>query len=302
MTSSAGIQTLSLHDVGKESIATSSEIYIPPIRNSEHPQQPTFLLLPFWGGTAETYTHIQQDLISRCPNNASIAVSYRGTGKAFSTNTPDADPAWHSIKALAEDLLRFLESPELAEMVDLSGLIVGAHSMSAKVTLKLASMIAKDEKSSTLYIRAVLLMAPAPPSSLVLPDEVRKGQLTAYDSVENARWTVRNVLTSTQLDEGVIEELVQDCVRMSEGAKTGWIEVGMAESLEMDLKVLTNERALLRGMPVRVLAAVVDKVEILEIVENETVASLRSYGFDIGLRKLEGCGHLVPVERPDAVV
>ena len=52
-------------------------------------------------------------------------------------------------------------------------------------------------------------------------------------------------------------------------------------------------------MPIRLLGGVQDKVEVLEITKDENFTRLRSYGYAIVLRRLESCGNLVPVERPD---
>ena len=173
--------------------------------------------------------------------------------------------------------------------------------MSAKVALRLAGMIPESE---CLGVRSLLLLSPAPPLPLTLPPEVRSGQLTAYDSVENAKWTIENVLSATVLDDRTVTQLVEDCVGMSDGAKRGWIEIGMVESMAAVVMGMRDDVASekMRTVPVRVLAGARDKVETLQRVESETVATLRAGGFEVTLLKLEGCGHLIPVEMPDVVV
>ena len=101
--------------------------------------------------------------------------------------------------------------------------------------------------------------------------------------------------------------LVEDCVGMSRGARRGWIEIGMAESLAAVVGMGDDDDdddayEKMRTVPVRVLAGARDKVETFERVESETVATLRAGGFEVTLMKLEGCGHLIPVEVPDVVV
>ena len=307
--SSTILKTISLSESGSSSSSSSSsitisaEVYVsrltdPKLLNNNNKSPSTFLLLPFWGGTAGTYSTVQRDLLRECPGNASIAVNYKGTGKAFlDIDSTDDDPTRHSTKMLAQDVLRLLQSAQLAEVVDVSNLIVCAHSMSAKVALQLASILSAED--SHLCLQSMLLLGPAPPLPLTLPPELRSGQLTAYDSVESATWAIQNVLASTELDDRSVGRLVEDCVRMSRGAKKGWIEVGMAESLET---MLRNASDNLRQVPIRVLAGAHDKVETFEKVKSETVAILRSYGLNVALIELENSGHLIPVERPDAVV
>ncbi|KAL8785063.1 MAG: hypothetical protein Q9195_008795 [Heterodermia aff. obscurata] len=269
-------------------ITIAASIHSPP---NPVPQQATFLLLPFWGGSAETYSSIQHNLRSKCPNNTSIAISYRGTGKA-STPT-DIDPAHHSIEALTTDLTRFLHSPELSNVADVSRLIICAHSMSAKIALRLACTL----DPGAVGVQSLLLLAPAPPGPLVLPPDVREGQLTAYESYDSALWTINNVLSHTRLDDSVTAPLAQSCVGMSPGAKKGWVELGMAESIT---HLLEEGR---RGVEVRVLAGARDQVETLERVREGTVGVLRACGWEgVGVRVLEGCGHLVPLERGGEVV
>ena len=286
----SAIKTVTLLEPEEESIALSAEVYVP---QESLPGLSTFLLLPYWGGTARTYSAIQGNLIKGCPSNASIAVSYKGTGKAFDRRTIDDDAARHSIGELAEDVLRFLQSPQLAEVLDVSSLIICAHSMSAKIGLQMISILPE-----AFTLRSTLLLAPAGPMPLTLPPDVRSGQLTAYDSIESATWTIKNVLAGSDLDEEAVEQLVEDSVGYSNGAKKGWIEIGMAECLVI---VLRDENERLRTAPIRVLAGAQDKVETYEKVETETVATLREWGLNVELTQLEDCGHLIPVEKPDAV-
>ncbi|KAI4152089.1 MAG: hypothetical protein LQ340_003115 [Diploschistes diacapsis] len=286
-------RTVLLPEAEGSRTAMSAEIYEPPEPKSQHS---TFLLLPFWGGSASTYSVVQHSLVAKYPHNASIAISYHGTGNASAADPSDDDAARHSIQALTNDLLRFLQSPELNQLADTSSLTICAHSMSAKVALRLASTLPPD---AGIRVHSLLLLGPAPPGPLVLPPDVRKGQLTAYDSVDSARWTIENVLAHSKLDDDAMAQLAANCVAMSPGAKKGWIEIGMAESLAELLEGAGAER---RTFPVRVLAGVCDRVETLERVEGETVARLREYGFDVALTRLEDCGHLVPLEKPEAVV
>ena len=150
-----------------------------------------------------------------------------------------------------------------------------------------------------IRVQSLLLLAPAPPTPLTLPSEVREQQLTAYDNAQNAKWTIENVLSSAALDEETVKSLVNDCVSMSEGAKRGWIEVGMLESVEEMLGAMGKEGKVVK---IKALAGKKDNVETLERVEGETVETLRGLGFEVGLRVLEGCGHLIPIERGEVVV
>ncbi|KAG7010156.1 hypothetical protein G7Y79_00001g004280 [Physcia stellaris] len=289
----SGFRTILLHESGTAQVATAAEIYEPP-RSGTRPA--TFLFLPFWGGSADTYSQIQRSLGSKCADNASIAISYRGTGKACLGDDSDNEPARHSIELLTADLLHFLRSPEVGQIANVSSLIICAHSMSAKIALRLACTL---DLNSGIRVQSLLLLAPAPPGPLVLPPEVRQGQLTAYESYDSAMWTIANILSYKQLDGSVAAQLADACASMSPGAKKGWIEIGMAESITDLIENVSVEK---RRFPVMVMAGRCDKVETMPRVEEETVAFLKHCGFEVRLVELEDCGHLIPLERPGAVV
>lgn len=74
------------------------------------------------------------------------------------------------------------------------------------------------------------MLGPAPVGPLVLSPDMQQQQLQAYQAEESAAWTIDNVLTAgpDKLGSDVVAELAKDCARMSPGAKSGWLEYGMA--------------------------------------------------------------------------
>jgi pimeloyl-ACP methyl ester carboxylesterase len=92
------------------------------------------VMLPFWGGFAKTYAKVQSALAKKCPQTASIAVSYRGTGAA-TNKALDVDHRQYAISTVAAELAKFLRSDAVTSLVDTTRLVLCGHSWSAKVSL-----------------------------------------------------------------------------------------------------------------------------------------------------------------------
>lgn len=255
-----------------------------------------------------------------------ISVSFRGWGLS-SPATPDV-PLAYSIGALAEDIIAILGQFQAEHLVPLGTdgageLVLCGHSMGAKVALKVAALLADVHSSrdhpSGPRLRALLLLAPAPPGPLVTPDEVRAQMLQAYDSADSVRQTVRIALAGSTVEDtsggwrrlesdGDMDMIVQDSLAGSEGAKRGWLEVAMGEDISGLLA--ENQRMRESELKLRVLVARGDRVETAERVEVETVNVLRALSIpDVKFRVLEPSmtpigemyGHLLPLEAPQHV-
>lgn len=171
--------------------------------------------------------------------------------------------------------------------------------MSAKVAYVLLSLLSQTSHELDLSLSALLLFGPAPIESLIFPPEMREQSLHAYDSVESARWTIENILSSRALDAVLIESFASDCAGMSQAAKDGWLYHGMGFDCSEYLSTIWEKW---QGLKVRVLVGSEDKVETVEKVREQTVQVLKAGGFDIEMDVVEGAGHLLPVEAIDEVV
>lgn len=249
---------------------------------------PTTVLLPFWGGNASTYASVLHHLAQQTPAPPALAISYAGTGSSPAP-VPDT-PTAHSIPALASNVLAVLRHEAIQDLLPSRKLVVCAHSMSAKVTWEVLRLLETSAPVLEIQVVGVLLLAPAPPRPFALPVEMRMQQIEAYRNSEAAEFVVKNVLTARGLDERVYGEVVKGCVGMSEGAKRGWLEVGMKWDCEEALEGLAKRP------PVRVLVGSCDKVESVDRVMTETVEVLRGKRFEVGASVVQGCGHLLPLE------
>lgn len=134
-------------------------------------------------------------------------------------------------------------------------------------------------------LKGLILVAPAPLRGLSLSPEMKAQQQAAYQSAEGVRFVLEHVLTAGPgaLSEEVVEQCVRDSMRGDEGARRAWPEYGAEE----DYGGLEGRV----GVPVLVLRGDRD-------FEREVVGEV---GGEWGWRNrvVEGCGHLIPLERPE---
>jgi 3-oxoadipate enol-lactonase len=251
-----------------------------------------------------------------------ISVSFRGWGLS-SRAVPDV-PQAYSVGPFAEDILALLDHFQAEQLLPpasdgMGEFVLCGHSMGGKVALEVAALLsdASSNRPPRPHLRGLLLLAPAPPGPLIVPDEVRMQMKQAYDSAEGVRWTARNVLTAggegsdnsgaKAADPSYMEKIVRDSLAGSDGAKRGWLEVMMGEDIR---DVLNDGRMIGKGVKVRVMVALGDRVETVERVDVDTVAFLRSeaiFGRDNVKSHVvqptdtsDGAhvGHLLPLEAP----
>ncbi|KAM3073773.1 hypothetical protein ACMFMG_008399 [Clarireedia jacksonii] len=234
---------------------------------------PTLVFLHFWGGSSRTYIPLMTLL---APKYHTIAIDFRGWGSSTGPASKDAYHV-HNYSADVQALLpRLLPSSQ-------SFILLG-HSMGAKVAMHLAACI-QDLPAPYPQLRALILLAPAPPSPLILPEEMSKQQITAYSTLESATYTVTNILSSTPLPPSTVSGLASEMVGANEHAKAAWPSYDyVAEASEIHV-------------PTLVVVGGADKVETVERVSGEVLGNLRGVeGRKKKMRVLEGVGHLLMLE------
>lgn len=154
------------------------------------------------------------------------------------------------------------------------------HSMGGKVAQLIAG------RGLVKGLKGVVLIAPAPPTPLVLPVEMKEQQLAAYSSPQSAEFVVRNVLSSSKLSDETVGMLVEDMMKGNEFAKAAWPTYAIGEDIVEDAKKVE--------VPVLVIAGELDGVETLERLRSEVLGNVRGAEMVV----VEGSGHLLPVEAP----
>ncbi len=125
---------------------------------------------------------------------------------------------------------------------------------------------------------------------LVLPAEMQQQQLFASSSPQSAEYVARNVLSSSNLDDEVIDMLVEDMMKGSEFAKAAWTACVMAEYILEDARKI--------DVPVLVIAGELDRIETMERLKGEILGNVN--GAELVIAQISV--HLLPVETPREVL
>lgn len=235
------------------------------------PDRPTLIFLHYWGGSANTWSHLL-NLLS--PSHPALALDFRGWG---SSKGP-ADPAAYTITHLATDVETLLQT----HYSHLEKFILVGLSMGAKVAQAIAGRGHLDRQ-----LAALILLSPAPLTPLELPPPAREQQIHAYDNWTNAKFVARNVLLADpeKLPVALLKQTIGDMLRGNEYARAAWPAYAMREDLGDFSKKI--------NVPVLVVAAALDVVEPLQRVQKEICARIHG----ARLRVVEGSGHLSPLEK-----
>ena len=123
---------------------------------------PTLVFLHYWGGSRRTWSEVVGRLSDRF---RCVAVDLRGWGKS------DHHAEDYSLSPQADDVEGVIEALNLKDFV-----LVG-HSMGGKI----AQMVAGRRPEG---LKAVVLVAPAPPTPLLVPDAQKRMMLASYTMPE----------------------------------------------------------------------------------------------------------------------
>ncbi len=159
---------------------------------------PALVFLHYWGGSARTWDAVVARLPARLRK---MVVNQCGWGGSRATG------GRYDLEALADDVAAVVEDREIGRYV-----LVG-HSMGGKVAQVLAGRRAHG-------LAGLVLVAPAPPTSMEVPAEVRTGMLTSYRAREGVLQAL-GVLAGSALDEAKREQLIADTLRGEAGAAGG---------------------------------------------------------------------------------
>ncbi|CEL06979.1 hypothetical protein ASPCAL10146 [Aspergillus calidoustus] len=278
---------------------SNTSIHVRITHPSKHFDKPLLVFLHYWGGTSSTWYKLTspETSTSLAHEYPTAAVDLRGWGK--STGPLDDERAY-SIAAMAADvasvLLQVYQDAANGRLLA-NGFVLVGQSMGAKVALATLSALSDNLLKA---LKGIVLVAPAPPTPLILPNEMKEQQKVAYKTAESVRWTITNVLAIAEnLNETDLEMVVRDSLSGNPLAKAAWPGYAMEEDVSQDVKKALATLA--AGVRVRVLAGEFDIVEPKERVEREVCQFLEDAGADVSFQVVDGVKHLIPLERPDAI-
>jgi len=228
--------------------------------------EPALIFLHYWGGSSRTWQSVV-DRLDEKPRT--IVLDQRGWGASVATD------GRYDLSAMADDV------EAVAQTFGLKRYALVGHSMGGKVAQIVAAR-------SPVGLVGLVLIAPAPPTPMPVPEEQRAAMLASYGSREGVLQAL-SVLAGRPLSPELRERVIEDTLRGAAGAKRAWTESGMIKDVSAGLDAV---RA-----PVTVVIGDRDQVEH-EGALREIFARLLPHAT---FRVLNGVGHLSPLEAPDAV-
>lgn len=225
--------------------------------------EPALVFLHYWGGSARTW---QRTIEVLQRSFQCIAYDQRGWGAS------DAPTDRYELKDLAHDASALIRALGLRRYV-----LVG-HSMGGKAAQLLAS-----ERPPGL--EALVLVAPASPSSQHIPEAARQTQVHAYDNRQTALGAV-DFLTVHRPDDATVEQLIEDSLAGSPGAKRAWPTSVAYEDISSVVSNINVPTLILVGDHDRQDPEEQQRREVLPLIANAK------------LRVINDCGHLIPIDQP----
>lgn len=224
------------------------------------------VFLHYFGGSGRAWTHVG-DLLAdrwRC-----VMPDLLGFGAS------DSVPDSYGVNDAADEVLALVR----AIGIERFGLV--GHSMGGKIALTVA---ARQPPGLTHLV----LLAPSPPTPEPMAPSDREKMLASQTSRAAARETARKG-NGQPLPAALVRQVVDDQLRTSPAAWRWWLASGSCESFEDSMTQIT--------VPVQVLSGTLDTNIPTAVIEREVMARLPQ----AQLHRLSGCGHLLPLEAPQAV-
>src|SRR5882672_533041 len=154
--------------------------------------EPALVFLHYWGGSSRTWAGVIRNLEG---NHRTVALDSRGSGDSEKPATG------YRIEELASDV-----TAALAEL-KVSRFILVGHSMGGKV----AQFVASGHPAGLV---GLVLVAPASPHGLQVPDQQRERMVHAYETAGSVAFVRDNVMTKRPLPDDLKAQVIEDSLKV----------------------------------------------------------------------------------------
>ena len=162
-----------------------------------------------------------------------------------------------------------------------SYMLIG-HSMGGKIALALAAR-------RPTKLDALILLAPSPPTPEPIEEAMRSALIAGWGQY-NAASQILGRITAAPLPLELRERAIADMMACGKCAWDAWLEEGCRENISASLGRIE--------VPVTILSGDRDDALPTALIEREVAGRLAR----VRLLRVDGAGHLLPLEAPDAVV
>ena len=225
--------------------------------------EPALVFLHYMGGAGRTWDLVAERLSAhhRC-----VAPDLRGWGES------DKPANGYDLYTQADDIAAIIQA------LDISQYILVGQSMGGKI----AQILGARRPAG---LKGLVLVAPAPPTPMDVPQEQRDAYLESYLSpagVGNAL----TILSYRALSPALRQQVIDDTLRGALPAKRAWFDDGMS----LDIQDLVGNI----DVPTTVIVGDADKVENEPALRRDLGSRIQGTEFIV----LPGVGHLSPLEAP----
>ncbi|ADW70702.1 alpha/beta hydrolase [Granulicella tundricola] len=241
------------------------------IKGTGTPGDVALVLMHFLGGSTREWDEVVGLLGD---GFRTVAVDLPGFGEA-------AGEPGYSVAEMADAV------EELIARLELGRYVLVGHSMSGKVSAVLARRAAETAHGR---LAGLILVAPSPPSPEPMTDDKRAGMLESLGAAKDGDEARAKVYIGRNeerdIPPAVLARTVDEVLKMNRAAWVAWLESGSREDW--------GERVGVLDLPALVVAGEKD-ASLGE--DSQRKFTLRHFS-RAELKVVEGCSHLVPLERP----
>jgi len=224
------------------------------------------VFLHYFGGSSRAWRQVAALLADRW---RCVIPDLRGFGDS------DAIPDQYDLNNAADEVLALVSALKIESF----GLV--GHSMGGKIAL----VVAARQPPGLSHL---VLLAPSPPTPEPMNASERASLLACQTSYAAAHQAARKSC-GQPLPAVLVQQVIDDRLRASPAAWRWWLASGSCESVQDGIAQIS--------IPVQVISGMLDTNIPTAVIEREVMAQLPL----ARLRLLPGCGHLLPLEAPQAV-